>query len=96
MLILASFVAFMVYETIIDGPSWYLEGREADIDLTWKDFVHDCGGATQNRRDAYSIFSWKYRNKVVEWEGQVLRVDGDSSEEYNDVKDGIWEENSRW
>lgn len=59
MLLLASIAAFMVYETILDGPSWYLEGRDVNIDLTWKDFVHDCG-QTQRSRDAFSVFSWKY------------------------------------
>ena len=68
MLLLASSGAFMVYQTIVDGPSWYLEGREADPDLTWRDFVHDCG-AGQNKRDAMSVFAWKYRGKVLQWEG---------------------------
>ena len=70
MLLLASIGAFMVYEMIIDGPGWYLEGREPDIDLTWKDFVHDVGsGLTHRSQDINSVFSWKYRNKVLQWEG---------------------------
>ena len=80
MLLIASIGAFMVYETIVDGPSWYLEGRDAELDLTWKDFVHDCG-ASQNSRNALSVYTWKYRNRVLQWEGQVLRVDGDSTED---------------
>ena len=49
MLLLASIGAFMVYEMIIDGPGWYLEGRDPDIDLTWKDFVHDVGSGLTHR-----------------------------------------------
>ena len=30
------------------------------------------------------FFSKKYKNQVVEWEGQVLRVDGDHYEDDND------------
>ena len=86
MLLVASIGAFMVYETIIDGPSWYLEGREPDLDLTWKNFVFDLGTSTprgHEKRDAYNVYTWKYKNKVLQWEGQVLRVDGDSTEEYS-------------
>ena len=43
MFLLASIGAFMVYEMIVDGPGWYLEGQEPELDLTWKDFVHDVG-----------------------------------------------------
>ena len=87
----------MIYEAVLSGPSWYLEGREADLDLTWRDFLHDCGQG-QSKRDSLNIFTWKYRNKVLQWEGQVLRVDGDSTEDYEnlDVKDSIWAPDSQW
>ena len=50
------------------------------------------------KRDVLSVFTWKYRNQVLQWEGQVLRVDGDSTEDYSnsDVRDAIWEANSKW
>ena len=76
----------MIYETIIDGPSWYLEGREPDLELTWKNFVVDLGTSSprnHEKRDALNAFTYKYKNKVLQWEGQVLRVDGDSTEDYS-------------
>ena len=98
MFLLASLGAFMVYEMIVDGPGWYLEGREPELDLTWRSFVHDIGAQFSHRgQDAFSVFSWKYRNKLIQWEGQVLRVDGNSQEDYPDVKDdAIWSDDSNW
>jgi len=31
-------IASVSYEYVIEGPAWYLEGREADTSITWHDF----------------------------------------------------------
>lgn len=67
------------YEYLVEGPAWYLEGREADLSITWNDFVKDCG-----RGDSVDLvvknFESKYKNTVIEWQGHVMRVDGDHME----------------
>ena len=70
--------ATLAWDVVIEGPSWYLDGRDANLDVTWADFVKDCGGAyTNNISTVNRNFAAKYKNEVVEWEGRVLRVDGD-------------------
>ena len=36
-------LATLVYDIVIEGPSWYLEGREPDRSILWDHFVKDCG-----------------------------------------------------
>ena len=38
-------VASFAYEYWIEGPAWYLEGREVDASIKWSDFVRDCGNS---------------------------------------------------
>ena len=33
----------LTYEYVVEGPAWYLDGREADLSITWDNFVKDCG-----------------------------------------------------
>ena len=75
--------AALLYETwdfVVEGPSWYLEGRDADSSLTWSSFVRDCG-LQNNESIVVRNFEKKYKNVVVEWEGHVMRVDGDHLDE---------------
>lgn len=72
-------LAAMAWEYVIEGPSWYLEGKEVDKSLTWDNFLKDCG-TENNRATVTRAFDYKYKNAVVEWEGRVLRVDGDHSD----------------
>lgn len=41
--IICAGLAYESYDFVIEGPSWYLDGREADATLTWEHFVRDCG-----------------------------------------------------
>ena len=67
----------MVWETVVDGPSWYLERQTPNLDIKWDQFVADVG--TKSSKAAVSReFEAHYRNVVVKWEGQVLRVEGDN------------------
>jgi len=36
-------LATLAWDVVVEGPSWYLEGRDADKTVTWADFVKDCG-----------------------------------------------------
>lgn len=76
-------LAALAWEFIIEGPSWYLEGKEANKDLTWADFVKECG-MESNRATVNRAFDYKFKNVVVEWEGRVLRVDGDHADDEDD------------
>lgn len=76
-------LAWLAWDFIIEGPTWYLEGREADPSITWADFVKDCGYQTSLPMVNRS-FEYKYKNTVVEWEGKVLRVDGDHDDDDED------------
>ena len=69
-------LASVSYEYIVEGPAWFLEGRDADLKTTWQDFQKDCG-RSDNASIVISNFESKYKNKVVEWEGHVMRVDAD-------------------
>lgn len=48
--------------------------------MTWVDFVKDCG-LNNNRQTIIHSYELKYKNEVVEWEGKVLRVDGDHNDD---------------
>ncbi len=41
--IICAGLAYESYDFVIEGPSWYLDGREADATLHWEHFVRDCG-----------------------------------------------------
>ena len=76
MLIVCIGLATLAWDMVVEGPTWYLEGRDADPTITWEKFLNECGHQTSintlNRE-----FEAKFKNRVVEWEGRVLRVDGD-------------------
>ena len=91
--ILTSIGVGLLYQSIVNVPSWYLEQCDIDQSLTWREFVFDCGSTAPlelysgehiikgfEEKDPSRAFAKKYKNKVLQWEGQVLRVDGDSSE----------------
>ena len=48
--------------------------------------MKDCGnyGYSNSRKTAQRIYESKYKNVVVEWEGSVLRVDGDHQDDDTD------------
>ena len=59
-------LTWLAWDVVVEGPSWYLDGREANLNLTWADFVKDCGNAYSN--NIYQVnktFNSKYRNEVV-------------------------------
>ena len=56
----------MAYEYLIEGPAWYLEGREADTSITWADFAKDCG-RSDSVDTVVKNFEKKYKNTVIEW-----------------------------
>ena len=33
----------LAWDVASEGPTWYLDGRDADPSLTWDLFVKDCG-----------------------------------------------------
>ena len=72
-------LASVAYEYVVEGPAWYLEGREADLSITWNDFVRDCG-RSDSVDQVIKNFEKKYKNTVIEWQGHVMRVDGDHME----------------
>ena len=77
--------ATLAWDMVIEGPSWYLDGREANLNVTWIDFVKDCGSAYSNNINSINRkFASKYKNEVVQWEGRVLRVDGDHGDQDED------------
>jgi len=59
-------LASLAYEYVVEGPAWYLDGRDADLSITWDHFVKDCG-RTDNADQAISQFDKKYKNTVIEW-----------------------------
>ena len=78
-------LATLSWDVVHEGPSWYLEGNEPNLNLTWADFVKDCGSAYSNNISTINKqFAGKYKNVVVEWEGRVLRVDGDHGDQDED------------
>ena len=78
-------LATLAWDVVIEGPSWYLDGKDANPDITWADFVKDCGNAYSNNINSINKqFASKYKNEVVEWEGRVLRVDGDHEDQDED------------
>lgn len=76
-------IATLAWDVVVEGPSWYLEGKEANKSLTWTSFVNECG-LESNRASVLRAFEYKYKNEVVEWEGKVLRVDGDHEDDDDD------------
>lgn len=36
-------LAMLAWDVASEGPTWYLDGRDADPSLTWDLFVKDCG-----------------------------------------------------
>ena len=39
-------LATLAWDLVIEGPTWYLEGRDADPSITWDKFVAECGHQT--------------------------------------------------
>jgi len=64
-----------IFQIASEGPMWYLDGRQADPTLTWTRFVNTVS-VGKDKMDIYMNFDAKFKNKVVQWEGKVLRVDG--------------------
>jgi len=48
-------LATLAWDVVVEGPTWYLEGRQADKNLIWVDFVKDCG-LNNNRQTIISSF----------------------------------------
>ena len=78
-------LATFAWDIVVEGPTWYLEGRDVDTSLTWNKFVNECGHQT-NLNTLNREFDSKFKNRVIEWEGRVLRVDGDH---YDDDEDPV-------
>ena len=47
--------------------------------------MKDCGSQSSSKASIKRNFDWKYKNAVVEWEGHVLRVDGDHKDDDEDA-----------
>lgn len=73
------------YDYVVEGPTWYLEGREVNTSITWDKFVNEIGHQT-NLQKINRDFDANFKNRVIEWEGRVLRVDGDH---YDDDEDPV-------
>ena len=69
-------IATLAWDMVIEGPTFYLEGRDADPTITWDKFVTECGHQS-NIKTVNREFETTFKNRVIEWEGKVLRVDGD-------------------
>ncbi|KAF4746874.1 hypothetical protein FOZ63_028671 [Perkinsus olseni] len=50
--------------------------RGPDIDVTWKDFLNDCGDRAYLGNPLHSVkaFDEKYKYKTVKWTGRVVRI----------------------
>ncbi|KAF4715004.1 hypothetical protein FOZ63_011492 [Perkinsus olseni] len=50
--------------------------RGPDIDVTWKDFLSDCGDRAYLGNPLHSVkaFDEKYKYKTVKWTGRVVRI----------------------
>lgn len=50
-------------------------GYQVDQSIKWTDFLKDCGKTVSSSKVKKNYIA-KYQNKYIEWEGHVMRIDG--------------------
>jgi len=51
------------------------QGYQIDESITWQHFIRDCGKMMPENA-ALRNYKTKYLGKYVQWEGRVMRIDG--------------------
>lgn len=56
-----------------------------NINLTWKDYLEDCSGAKiiENQVHAAHLFSQKYKDNTIEWDGYFIDYKGSKDNYYS-------------